>query len=133
MHYGALMTVPEDRRYSPDHHWVQIDGDLLRVGLTDFAQDALGEVTLVQFAPTGVRLEAGAEMGEVEAFKAMTDLYIPIEATVIEVNDLVRTTPRVVNDDPYGDGWLCRIRAERDSDVESLLDARAYGDLIGVG
>jgi len=132
MHYGLRMPVPDDRRYSPDHHWVQVDGDLLRVGLTDFAQDALGEVTMVQFGETGSRLEAGAEMGEVEAFKAMTDLYIPVDATLVEINEKLADSPAIVNGDPYGDGWLCRIRADRADALDALLDAGAYGRLIGV-
>lgn len=130
------MAVPEDRRYSPDHHWVQAesaDHSLFRVGLTDFAQEALGEVTLVQLNDVGASVDAGAEMGEVEAFKAMSDLYMPVAGTVVEQNPALGTTPAAVNSDPYGSGWLCRIRPERVGDVDGLLDATAYNELIGVG
>lgn len=125
------MPVPDDRWYSEDHQWVQSDGEFWRVGLTDYAQEALGEVTMVQFSDTGVQIEAGAEMGEVEAFKAMTDLYMPIEAAVVEVNAALATTPTVVNHDPYGTGWLCRIQPVRADDVDGLLNAERYRTLIG--
>ena len=100
------MPVPDDRWYSEDHQWLQADGDLYRVGLTDYAQDALGEVTLVQLVEQGVRIAAGAELGEVEAFKAMTDLYMPVTATVVELNTALAENPTMVNEDPYGSGCL---------------------------
>lgn len=131
MGYGAQMAVPQDRRYSVDHQWIMADGNAYRVGLTDFAQEALGEVTLVRFADAGATVTAGAEMGEVEAFKAMTDLYMPVEATILAANPRLGTEPTIVNTDPYGEGWLCRVQVERPNDLESLLDAGAYSELIG--
>ena len=125
------MPVPDDRWYSEDHQWLQADGDLYRVGLTDYAQDALGEVTLVQLVDTGVRVSAGAELGEVEAFKAMTDLYMPVNATVVELNTALAENPTIVNEDPYGLGWLCRVEVERADDVDALLDGASYRALIG--
>jgi glycine cleavage system H protein len=125
------MPVPDDRWYSEDHQWLQADGDLYRVGLTDYAQDALGEVTLVQLVDTGVRVSAGAELGEVEAFKAMTDLYMPVNATVVELNAALAENPTIVNEDPYGLGWLCRVEVERADDVDALLDGASYRALIG--
>lgn len=125
------MPVPDDRWYSEDHQWLQADGDLYRVGLTDYAQDALGEVTLVQFVDTGVRISAGAELGEVEAFKAMTDLYMPVTATVVGVNAALADNPTIVNQDPYGSGWLCRVEVETASDLDTLLDSASYRALIG--
>lgn len=129
------MAVPEDRRYSLDHHWVQADasdGTLLVVGLTDFAQEALGEVTLIQLADIGAVIDAGAEMGEVEAFKAMTDIYMPVAATVVELNPVLVEAPTTLNNDPYGAGWLCRIRPARTDAVDTLLTANSYNELIGV-
>ena len=126
------MPVPDDRWYSEDHQWLQADGDLYRVGLTDYAQEALGEVTMVQLVASGVRVAAGDELGEVEAFKAMTDVYMPVAATVVELNAALAAEPTVVNNDPYGQGWLCRVEADQSSDVDSLLDAVAYRALIGV-
>ena len=125
------MPVPDDRWYSEDHQWLQADGDLYRVGLTDYAQDALGEVTLVQLAESGVRIAAGAELGEVEAFKAMTDLYMPVTATVVELNAALADNPTIVNEDPYGSGWLCRVEVESAADVDGLLDGASYRALIG--
>lgn len=126
------MPVPDDRWYSEDHQWLQVDGDLYRVGLTDYAQDALGEVTMVQLAESGVRVAAGAELGEVEAFKAMTDLYMPVTATVVELNTALAAEPTILNTDPYGQGWLCRVKVEQRGDVDGLLDGAAYRALIGV-
>lgn len=125
------MPVPDDRWYSEDHQWLQADGDLYRVGLTDYAQDALGEVTLVQLVDQGVRIAAGAELGEVEAFKAMTDLYMPVTATVVELNAALVENPTIVNQDPYGAGWLCRVQVETAADVDGLLDGASYRTLIG--
>lgn len=125
------MLVPDELRYSEDHQWVRLEGDLLRVGLTDYAQEALGEVTMVQLVETGKAVPAGDEMGEVEAFKAMTDLYMPVTATIVEYNDSLHSDPDLVNNDPYGQGWLCIVKPEMVADVEALLDAQRYLALIG--
>lgn len=125
------MLVPEDLRYSVDHQWVRVEGDLLRVGITEFAQEALGEVTMVQVADLQTTVGAGDEMGEIEAFKAMTDLYMPVDATVVESNAALNATPTAVNSDPYGQGWLCLVRPASATDLDSLLDAQAYRELIG--
>ncbi len=125
------MLVPEDLRYSEDHQWIRLEGDLCRVGITDFAQEALGEVTMVRVTTGDGALAAGAEMGEIEASKAMTDLYMPVDATVVDLNGILAEIPTTVNSDPYGDGWLCTVRPTKPHDVGTLLDARAYRELIG--
>jgi len=131
------MLVPDDLHYSPDHQWVRAEGDVWRVGITEFAQEALGEVTMVHIerpeeaASTSI-IEAGHEMGEIEAFKAMTDLYMPVTASVVEYNDALVEAPTTVNSDPYGAGWLCLVRPEAPDDLAHLLDAAAYRELIGV-
>ena len=125
------MLVPDELHYSEDHQWVRVEGDLLRVGITHYAQEALGEVTMVQLVEAGRALAAGGEMGEVEAFKAMTDLYMPVAATIIEHNEALSSAPDRVNTDPYGEGWLCIVRPEMVADVEALLDAGRYRSLIG--
>ena len=125
------MLVPNDLRYSRDHQWVRVEGDLLRVGITEFAQEALGEVTMVQLADVQTTVAAGDEMGEIEAFKAMADLYMPVDAVVVEPNAALAVTPTAVNSDPYGQGWLCTVRPSSAADVNSLLDAQAYLELIG--
>ena len=135
------MLVPGDLRYSQDHQWIRVEGDVWRVGITEFAQEALGEVTMVRIygADGGVieqrctpsPISAGDEMGEIEAFKAMTDLYMPVDAVVVEANAALDDSPTAVNNDPYGDGWLCTVRPNAASDVGNLLDAQAYRELIG--
>jgi len=132
MRYGSgTMQVPDDLYYSQDHQWVRAEGELWQVGITDFAQDALGEVTMVSVASGADPIEAGQEMGEIEAFKAMTDLYMPVDAVVIEQNSALDRAPTSVNDDPYGDGWLCTIRPLTPDDIANLLDADGYRKLIG--
>lgn len=125
------MLVPEDLRYSEDHQWIRAEDGVCRVGITAFAQEALGEVTMVKVTCTTAAIGAGDEMGEIEAFKAMTDLYMPIEAVVIDVNPTLADSPTSVNNDPYGDGWLCTVRPTEPNDLATLLDARAYRELIG--
>ena len=125
------MAVPVDRRYSTDHQWIQRSGEAWRVGLTAFAQDALGEITMVQLKIDGVAIAAGDEMGEVEAFKAMTDLYMPVAAELTKINDDVLASPTLINEDPYGAGWLCEVRVLDPDTVDALLDADAYAALIG--
>lgn len=127
------MLVPDELRYSEDHQWVRIEGENLRIGITDYAQDALGEVTLVRLADLGLAIDAGTEMGEVEAFKAMTDLYMPVAGSVVEYNEALDDSPGRVNTDPYGDGWLCLVQPRHRPDVDALLDAAGYLALIGGG
>ena len=126
------MLVPDDLRYSKDHQWVRSEGDVWRIGITEFAQEALGEVTMVQVAEPDADIGAGDEMGEIEAFKAMTDLYMPVRAKVVEHNPALATSPTSVNEDPYGAGWLCTVRPNSPEDLADLLDAQAYRELIGV-
>lgn len=126
------MHVPEDFRYSEDHQWIRPEGDVWRVGITAFAQDALGEVTMVALADPQASIEAGDEMGEIEAFKAMTDLYMPVDAVVLEHNQALLDAPTAINEDPYGAGWLCTVRPTSVADIAKLLDADAYRELIGL-
>jgi len=134
MGYGSQrMLVPDDLRYSEDHQWVRAEGDLWRIGITEFAQEALGEVTMVRVSDDGELVGAGDEMGEIEAFKAMTDLYMPAAAVVVEHNIELVDSPRAVNNDPYGTGWLCLVRPVDADELGALLDAAGYLELIGAG
>lgn len=128
------MDVPNELFYSEDHQWVRVEGELLRVGITAYAQDALGEVTMVQVVETGAAVGAGDELGEVEAFKAMTDLYMPVAGVVVEHNDGLHDEPTSINTDPYGSGWVCVVRPDSTADtaIATLLDAPAYRSLIGL-
>ncbi len=124
------MNVPEDLRYSSDHEWVRRDGDEVRVGITDYAQDALGDVVFVQLPAVGAAVTAGDPFGEVESTKSVSDVYAPVSGTVSEINEALVDSPQLLNEDPYGEGWICAIRISEPSHLESLLDAAAYLKLI---
>jgi glycine cleavage system H protein len=122
------MNVPDDLAYSSDHEWVRTDGARARVGITDYAQDALGDVVYVQLPEVGTTVSAGDAVGEVESTKSVSDIYAPVSGTVVEVNADLADTPERLNDDPYGEGWMFVIEAA-DGDA-GLLDADAYRALI---
>ena len=124
------MNVPEDLRYSSDHEWVGRDGDVVRVGVTDYAQDALGDVVFVQVPTVGAEVNVGDAFGEVESTKSVSDVYAPVSGTVVEVNEALADTPQMLNEDPYGEGWICAIRISDPSQFDGLLDAEAYRKLI---
>jgi glycine cleavage system H protein len=124
------MNVPEQLRYSSDHEWVSRDGDVVRVGITDYAQDALGDVVFVQVPTVGDVVKAGESFGEVESTKSVSDVYAPAGGTVLEVNEALSDAPQALNEDPYGDGWICTIRMSDPAEFDALLDAAAYGALI---
>lgn len=124
------MNVPEQLRYSSDHEWVSRDGDVARVGITDYAQDALGDVVFVQPPDVGAEVTAGDSLGEVESTKSVSDLYAPVSGTVMEVNDALADGPQALNEDPYGEGWICTIRMSEPAEFDRLLDAGAYQALI---
>ncbi|HZQ28086.1 MAG TPA: glycine cleavage system protein GcvH [Acidimicrobiales bacterium] len=124
------MNVPDDLRYTSDHEWVKAEDGRVRVGITDYAQDALGDVVFVQLPEPGVTVEAGASFSEVESTKSVSDIYAPVAGTVVEVNGELSDAPQRLNEDPYGEGWICVIEPSHASAVESLLDADAYRKLI---
>ncbi len=124
------MNVPDQLRYSRDHEWVGRDGDVVRVGITDYAQDALGDVVFVQAPSVGTKIDAGQTFGEIESTKSVSDVYAPVSGTVVEVNDALAEAPQSLNDDPYGDGWICTMRMSAPEEYDQLLDAAAYLQLI---
>ena len=124
------MNVPEGLRYSVDHEWVQVDGDSVRIGITDYAQDALGDVVYVDLPSTGTHVEAGATFGEVESTKSVSDLFAPVSGEIAAVNDELADEPERLNTDPYGDGWICTIKMSDAMQLEALLDAAGYTALI---
>jgi glycine cleavage system H protein len=124
------MNVPEALRYSNDHEWVSRDGDVVRVGITDYAQDALGDVVFVQVPTVGAEVRAGESFGEVESTKSVSDVYAPVAGTIVEVNEALSDGPQALNEDPYGDGWICTIRMSDPAEYDTLLDAASYGALI---
>ena len=122
------MNVPSDLRYSVDHEWVRVMGDSrVRIGITDYAQDALGDVVFVETPEVGTRIESGSVFGEVESTKSVSELFAPVTGEVVAVNEESETAPEKVNEDPYGEGWICEILAESEGD---LMDSAAYQALI---
>ncbi|MBV8160140.1 MAG: glycine cleavage system protein GcvH [Acidimicrobiia bacterium] len=120
------MNVPDDRRYTNDHEWARLEDGHVRVGITDFAQDALGDVVFVQLPEVGAALDAGGALGEVESTKSVSDIYAPVSGTVVEVNTELGDAPQRLNEDPYGEGWICVIDPADDTSLDSLLDAEGY-------
>ncbi len=124
------MNVPSDLLYTSDHEWVRITGDIARVGITDYAQDALGDIVFVQLPNVGDETSAHVSFGEIESTKSVNDVYAPLAGTVTSVNDALSTRPEVLNSDPYGDGWICEMKIDPTT-AASLLSAEAYAALIG--
>jgi glycine cleavage system H protein len=125
------MDAPKDLRYTSDHEWARLEDGLVRVGITDFAQDALGDVVFVSLPEVGARLEKGAAFGEIESTKSVSEIYAPLAGTVESVNDELGDAPQRVNEDPYGEGWLCVIAPDSGEEFGELLDAAAYVELTG--
>jgi len=120
------MQIPSELRYSSDHEWAQREGDDVRVGITDYAQDALGDVVFVDLPKVGATIEKGGTLGEVESTKSVSEIYAPVAGTIKAVNEALRTSPEFVNSDPYGTGWICAITTTSSDDFEALLDASGY-------
>ena len=120
------MNFPDDLKYTKDHEWVRIEGDTVVVGVTDFAQSELGDIVFVEIETEGEELEAEEVFGSVEAVKTVSDLFMPVSGEVIEVNQDLEASPEVVNEDPYGKGWMIKVKMSDPSEVEKLLDSDAY-------
>jgi glycine cleavage system H protein len=120
------MEFPQELRYTEQHEWIRAEGDRIRVGITDFAQDALGDVVYVDVPEVGTEVKAGQAFGEVESTKSVSDVYAPVSGTVVERNGTLSDAPETVNDDPYGQGWMIVIEPTDRSELEALLDASAY-------
>jgi glycine cleavage system H protein len=123
------MNVPEDLRYSKDHEWARLEGDRVRVGITDYAQDALGDVVFIELPEIGTTVKLDESFSEVESTKSVSDVYAPLAGTIVEVNTDLADSPERINEDPYGDGWICLIEPAESSAYDSLLDAAAYREL----
>src|SRR6478672_3740178 len=127
------MEFPEQLRYSEEHEWVAVDGAQARVGITDFAQDALGDVVYVELPGTGANVLAHASCAEVESTKAVSEIFSPVTGTVVDVNEALNDAPEQLNADPYGAGWIFVVEMADPSEVDSLLDAAAYRALVEEG
>ena len=120
------MNFPEDLRYAPNHEWSRRDGDTIRMGISDFAQDALGDVVYVELPKPGMEIGAGEPYAEVESTKSVSDVYAPVGGTVVAVNNALDENPELVNTDPYGEGWFAEIEMTDASEFDALMDLAAY-------
>ena len=125
------MNIPKDLKYTKDHEWISIDGNVATVGITDFAQRELGDIVYVEVETVGETLEADDVFGTVEAVKTVSDLFLPVSGEILEFNDSLEETPEDVNSDPYSKGWMIRLKVNDIDDLNELLNSEQYKDLIG--
>ena len=125
-----VMNYPDNLRYTKDHEWIRVEGDEATIGITDFAQHELGDIVYVEVETVGQRLDAGKVFGTVEAVKTVSDLYLPVSGTIVTVNPALNHNPELVNNDPYGEGWMVKVRLDSAADVDGLMDAAAYQQLV---
>lgn len=125
------MNFPPDLRYTKDHEWLKLEGNIATIGITDFAQRELGDIVYIEVEAIGKALEAGAVFGTVEAVKTVSDLYLPVSGTINELNAALSNAPELVNNDPYGKGWMIKMTVNNTADVEALLDAAGYEAIAG--
>ncbi len=125
------MNFPANLRYTKDHEWISLTGNVATIGVTDFAQQELGDIVYVEVETIGKPLEAGAIFGTVEAVKTVSDLYLPVSGTINELNAALANAPELVNNDPYGEGWMIKMTVDNTADVDALLDVAGYEALIG--
>lgn len=129
----TAMNVPDDLRYSTDHEWVRVDGNVAVIGITEYAQDSLGDIVFVDAPEVGSTVTGGESFSEVESTKSVSDIYAPVSGRVATVNDLLDAQPQLLNTDPYGDGWICSIEMTDVAELDGLMDAAAYRSLTEGG
>lgn len=126
------MNIPDNLTYTKDHEWVKVDGDIALVGITDFAQQELGDIVYIEVGTVGESLEQEETFGTIEAVKTVSDLFMPVDGEILEFNEDLESSPDVINKDPYGEGWIVKIKMADANEAGSLLTAEQYRDLIGV-
>ncbi len=124
------MSFPANLRYTKEHEWIKMEGDTAMIGITDFAQKELGDIVYVEVETIGKELEAGAVFGTVEAVKTVSDLFLPVSGKITELNPALGSSPELVNNDPYGEGWMIKMTVKNPADVENLLDSAAYEAIV---
>jgi glycine cleavage system H protein len=124
------MNFPDDLRYTKDHEWIRVQGDEATVGITDFAQGELGDIVYVEVETIGKTLDAGVVFGTVEAVKTVSDLYLPVRGTITQINPAIANSPELVNNDPYGEGWMVKMKISNVADIDTLMDAKAYEQMV---
>ena len=125
------MNIPANLRYTSEHEWIRVEGNEAFVGITDYAQSELGEIVFVDVNPVGENVAQGEVFGSVEAVKTVSDLNMPVSGTVLEFNEALNDQPELVNNDPYGEGWMIKVTVDNPAELDTLLDAAAYEKLIG--
>ena len=125
------MNFPENLRYTKDHEWIRLEGDIAVIGITDFAQKELGDIVYVEIETVGKSLAAETVFGTVEAVKTVSDLYLPVSGTITESNPALTSSPELVNNDPYNGGWMIKMKVDNPGDVHALMDAAAYSNVVG--
>ena len=125
------MNFPSNLRYTKDHEWISLEGDIATIGITDFAQRELGDIVYVEVETIGKPLTAGAVFGTVEAVKTVSDLFLPVAGSITELNPALASAPELVNNDPYGEGWMVKMKVANPADVDALLDASGYESVVG--
>lgn len=124
------MNFPDNLRYTKDHEWIKLEGNIATIGITDFAQHELGDIVYVEIETVGKALTAEAVFGTVEAVKTVSDLFLPVSGTITEVNAALNNAPELVNNDPYGEGWMAKMTVDNIADVEALMSAEAYSAMV---
>ena len=125
------MNIPDNLKYSKDHEWVKVDGDIAIIGVSEFAQGELGDIVFVEVETVDEMLDAGELFGTIEAVKTVSDLLMPVSGDILEYNVALTTSPELINKDPYGEGWIVKVKMSDAAELSNLLDAKAYGELIG--
>lgn len=124
------MNLPESLRYTKDHEWIRLEGDFAYVGITDYAQKELGDIVFVEVETVGEKLDKEEAFGTIEAVKTVSDLYMPVAGEILEFNEKLSSNPEIINKDPYGEGWIIKIKPDNPADIDKLLDVVAYRELI---
>lgn len=125
------VSLPDDLRYAETHEWARLEGDIVRVGITDYAQDRLGDITFVELPQLGESFSKGEQFGTVESTKAVSEIFVPVGGEILTVNADLVDSPGLVNDDPYGAGWIIEIKPDHPEDLESLMNSAAYREMLG--
>lgn len=125
------MNFPANLRYTKDHEWIKLDGNVATIGITDYAQRELGDIVYVEVETVGKSLKAGDVFGTVEAVKTVSDLFLPVDGSILELNPALANSPESVNSDPYGEGWMVKMTVNNPADVQALMDAAAYEAVVG--
>jgi len=124
------MNIPDSLKYTKDHEWIKIDGDQAWIGITDYAQNELGDIVFIEVETEGETLDKEETFGTIEAVKTVSDMFMPVSGEILEFNETLEQNPEIVNNDPYGEGWIIKIKITNSSEIDDLLDAAAYKELI---